>query len=245
MNLTMVGRIGPCYLLNYRVPAARVEHLLPSRLKLITHRKFAFLGVVLSRIERMRPRFVPALVGMTYWHIGYRLHVRAELPGGGAVDGLFFLRSDAESRLISLGGNLLTDFRFHPAKISVGDDQITVKSDDGGGDAVVQFADECVDELQSASCFDSIAECARVLTYQPNGLACVGDGVRIAQVIRDESCWRERPIRIAEAKFAFLDAIAPGEFQLERATRVAPIDYVWRLNVSAADLPRSATPYAR
>jgi hypothetical protein len=244
MKLTMIGRIGPCYLINYSVLAARVAHLLPPGLQLITHGDRAFLGVVLSRIDRMRPRHVPRALGMSYHHIAYRLYVKAELPDGSRISGLHFLRSDVDSRLMSLGGNVLTDFRFHPADITFGSDQMTVQSRDGCGDASVKIIGDCDDVLTSGSCFESMDECARVLTYQPNGLACDRNGLRVAQVIRDEARWRETPVRV-EARFAFLDEIAPGAFHLERAMRVAPIEYIWRLNAGPSGMARSAPPSDR
>jgi hypothetical protein len=67
----------------------------------------------------LRPRHLPSFVGITYWHIAYRLYVRLLLQSGIAIEGLYFLRSDCDSRFIAITGNLMTDFRFHTANIRV------------------------------------------------------------------------------------------------------------------------------
>jgi hypothetical protein len=87
-----------------------------------------------------------------------------------------------------------------------------------------------------------------VLKYAPFGLSVSRSGqqVRLAEVIRDETRWREDPIQV-EADWSYLRSLGLHNLQLVRATRVAPIDYRWRIgrterleHTRLSDKPRAA-----
>src|SRR4051812_42714640 len=117
--VTMVGRLDPCWLFAYRTPAQEARAFLPPALEPVTHGGFAFWNVVVCRVQRMRPWFAPAPLGVSYWHIAYRLYVRFHPAQGEPIEGLYFVRSDCDSWLMALAGNLVTDFRFHTAAVRV------------------------------------------------------------------------------------------------------------------------------
>jgi hypothetical protein len=231
VKLTMLGRITDCFLLAYRTPLSTVRDLVPPPLELITHRGYAFWNIVLCRVENMRPSLAPKLCGMSYHHVAYRLYVRARTASGQLLDGLYFVRSDADSRFVSLGGNVMTDFQFHPALIDVtrhGPEQRwCVQSRDGVGDASILIANAT--PTRPASIFDSEKSAADFLKYRPRGLSVAFPRLRIAEVFRDESRWLEEEVDIREAHWRFFNSIGQNNLALERATRVAPIDYRWRL----------------
>ena len=112
MKIEMIGRITDCVLLAYRVPAERVSHLVPGGLELVTWGRWAFWNVVACRVEAMRPTGFPHLLGSTYYHVAYRLYVRAQTPGE-TIEGLYFVHSDADKLGLCIMGNRATDFRFH------------------------------------------------------------------------------------------------------------------------------------
>ncbi len=234
LPLTMVGRIDECLLISLRTRAAGVERLVPKPLHLVTHRGFAFFNVVVCHIDRMRPRGVPRALGMSYHHVAYRLLVRVARGDGTVYRGLYFLRSDADSALVSMGGNVASDFRFHGATIELGTDgpelHASVASRDGVGDVAFRCDLEGEAALPAGSCFASMEEARRVLTYTPTGLAPRGARkVALAEVFRRECDWDERAVGVAEARWSFFESLGIEPPTLELATRVAPIDYRWRL----------------
>ncbi len=103
--ITVVGDIDHCWLLAYRVPLDRLVEALPKPLEPVTFGGFGFINVVFSELSHMRPTGLPAFLGLRYWHVAYRIHARI-----GGVEGLYFLRSDANNSAMVLLGNLLTDF---------------------------------------------------------------------------------------------------------------------------------------
>jgi hypothetical protein len=270
LNLTTAGTLGECLLLSYRTPADSVGHLVPRGLELITRGGFAFWNVVACTVEHLRPAGLPEWCGVSYHHVAYRLHVQARTAAGdGTLRGLYFVRSDADSNLVGRLGNLFTDFRFHPAGVELAsrDGVLTVavqgrgerpdpRDGEPAGDAGDAIARVSVDgnigapALAPGSPFASVAEAERVLRYAPLAMSVDLDGryLRLAEVIRDEAAWSERPVRVLESHFRFFDGLGLSKFdvQLERATRVAPIDYRCRLGrrVALAMPPKAFIPDA-
>src|SRR5207244_4060875 len=72
-----------------------------------------------SRIERMRTISCPAMLGITYHHIAYRLYVEAVTANGETIRGLHFVRSDADNGIICALGNMFTDFKFHFSRVDM------------------------------------------------------------------------------------------------------------------------------
>jgi uncharacterized protein YqjF (DUF2071 family) len=229
MTITTVGRLEDCVLLSYRTPAERVRHLVPRGLELMTHGGFAFWNVVACHVVAMRPRGLRAVAGMSFHQVAYRLYVRA-----GEESGLYFVRSDVDSRLVSTTGNWMTDFRFHPATIRRRHEPGAIRydvTDAGDGNAAVCVASAAAANVHADSCFASAAEAARVLKYRPVAFAPDDEAkrVRLAEVFRDERRWEEKPVSVVEARFGLFDALGQDELVLERAIVVAPLDYRWRL----------------
>lgn len=242
--ITMRGVIDHCVLVSLRTPARTVEGLVPPGLRLITKphpstgEPFAFWNVVLCHIRRMRPVLAPRSLGVSYHHVAHRLMVEAddESPRGESpVQGLFFVRSDADSRAIVLAGNPASEFRFNAALIDrahAGDvERWRVRSRDHAADLDASFTD-ADSGLGEGSLFSAMDEARSFLKYRPTGLApdgAAGPGrrLRLAEVFREESDWDERPIGVATFRSHTLEAHGGGAVEL--ATRVAPIDYRWRL----------------
>lgn len=161
------------------------------------------------------------MFGVTYHHVAYRLYVRAAEADGRAIDGLYFVRSDVDRAALAWCGNVVSDFRFHTAEMSLtaADEEISlgVTSPDG--------ADARLCTRPSTNRSDPPG----LLKYRPVALSCDGRNrwLKLAEVARDESAWRETSLDVIDANWSFL--AGQTDLRLESATRVAPIDYVWRL----------------
>jgi hypothetical protein len=120
------------------------------------------------------------------------------------------------------------------------------------GDAIVRVAADGVPveaALAQGSPFTSVADAERFLKYPPLGLSVDLDGryLKLAEAIRDEAKWSETPARVIESRLRFFETLGltSREVTLERATRVAPLDYRWRLGkrllLSKAPAPAPVT----
>jgi len=236
MNLTMIGRLDPCFLLSYAIDPWQARKFVPAELDLITFSGYAFLNIVVCRVDRIRPRLAPRRVGFTYWHIAYRIHVRATFANELRVEGLFFLRSDVDRTFISVVGNRFADFRFHCARIHFSEQGaesfVEVRGvDDHRADAVVRVSPLKSEDSVLSSPFASIEERERVLKYPPLSMAVLesGEYVRLAEVTRDEAAWREEWVGVEQAEWAYLRSLGLEHPRLVRAARVMAIDYRWCL----------------
>ena len=236
MLLRLAGRLDPCFLVSLAVDPGAVEPLLPAGLELITLHGSAFWNIVVCRVRRLRPLGAPDLFGLTYWHVAHRLHVCARAQSGRRWEGLFFLRSDVDRRILVGPGNRLTDFRFHRAAMHAEESPgwfrlVIGENDDGLASGRIEIKRDGKTSAEAPRPFDSLEERERFLRYAPLGLAVdqAASVLRIAKVDRDERRWRESPVELMRCDLRYLQERLQGEGRLIRATEVAPIDYVWTL----------------
>jgi len=224
--ITMRGKIDRCWLVALRADPEKVRAVLPQPLQPILHGGFAYLGIVASHLTSMRPAPLPGWMGMSYWHAAYRIYARLELPSEPPVEGLWFIRSDADSALMCAAGNLLTDFRFHNSAIRVaveGDlTNLSVLPHSDAASLAITLGG--VPVLSEGSPFGSLREAAKALEYAPAGLSVSREDALVMRIGRDVSSWRYRNIGIVS-----IDApvLAPFEAVPEVAYEVEPIEYQW------------------
>jgi hypothetical protein len=229
MTLTMTGRLAECVLLVYRMPKDAVQHLVPAGLELVRRGEWAFWNIVVCRVEAMRLAGLPRGCGVSYLHVAYRLYVQEHGAGPERLEGLFFVRSDVNHRWLAAMGNLVSDFRFHHSRIALtsGTNEVELCVRSSGAEAAMLAGPGGAGEWTGSPGFVSRDEAARFLKYRPLGLACDTHGLKLAEVFRDEREWCETPLRVQRARWQFLEKF--GEHALELATRIAPIEYRWRL----------------
>jgi uncharacterized protein DUF2071 len=225
--LTMVGTLDRCWLSVYQTPIEEARALLPRELEPVTHGGCAFWNVLVCHLHRMRPKPLPAFLGVSYWHVAYRLYARFNPASGPALEGLYFLRSDCDSRLMTGLGNLLTDFRFHTAGIEVVEEaplvRLTVCSPDAPAAATLDRAQP--PQLAAHSAFASLEEAAAFLKYQPRALSITPGGqASIVSIQRDEAAWKYRLVTVTDARWKFLEG---KTVRPEICYEVAPIAYQW------------------
>lgn len=223
--LPMQSLIRRCWLITHRAPEREILPLLPAELRPVTHGGFAFLNIVVARMEAMRPQGLPAMLGLDYWHVGYRVYAKAATDAG-EREGLYFLRSDCDRRLLALGGNLLSEFQFHVARIQVSEagTETSIRVEAPGAQAALTLGRDRVTTLAEGSPFTSIAEAEAFLKYKPCGLAQAGPGrVNLLPIRREEAAWRARPVQAIRQEWEYLRGL-PGA-RPELAFEVAPIEY--------------------
>lgn len=161
-------------------------------------------------------------------------------PDGRCHVGLFFVRSFADSRMVCLGGNRFSDFRFQHSSVVCRGDRGQVMFASGSDDAAafnaVRVDITSAAALAEGSVFASVNDARDFLKYTPLGMCPADDGqrVRLAEVVRDEQSWDERVVSVREMKLGFFEAMKLPEPVLELATRVAAIDYRWKLGRTEA-----------
>jgi hypothetical protein len=234
---TVAGSIRQCWLFVYRLPAEIAQPLLPSPLQPVTRGGFAFMNIVVCRLDGMRPSLLPESLGLGFWHVAYRLHVQAQSAHGRLLEGLHFLRSDCDRWLVARAGNLLTDFHFHHAAIRVTATDADVHGviDSAAAPARFHIDRHRTPALSAGSPFSTLDEAAEFLRYKPYGLSVEdGDTLQVVRVRRRETAWQDRVVAALDATWQFP---AAQHAALELCYEVQPIDYVWERGHSVRVVP--------
>lgn len=228
--LTMRGVLDRCWLFTYQTSIASARAILPPPLEPVTHGESAFWNVVVCHIRSMRPAPLPDWVGLSYWHVAYRLYAKFRKANGEIVEGLYFVRSDCDSRLIASVGNLVTDFNFNVALVAVSETTESIDCRIQSTDAPAHLIlDRSAPPLLARdSAFASLAEAAAFLKYKPRSLSVTRGCVHVLAIAREEAAWKSRLIHVKKADWRFF---AEKAVQPEICYEVAPIAYQWNRGV--------------
>ena len=120
MNIpAMQGLIRRRLLLNYRVSPEAVSRVLPGNFRPKLVGGYAIAGVCLIRLEQVRPKGFPSLLGVSSENSAHRIAVEWEDGDGGHQEGVFVPRRDTGSILNSLAGGRIFPGVHHYSKFSV------------------------------------------------------------------------------------------------------------------------------
>jgi len=222
--ITMRGTVDQCWLIAFRADIEKVRAILPPPLQPITYGGFAYLGIVVSHLRHMRPAPLPGWLGIGYWHAAYRVYAQLDQPNRLPMQGLWFLRSDADSALMTACGNLLTDFRFHHSKVYGGRQEDRIKLAVQSPEAPLSVVLKGAPALAPGSPFSTVEEAARTLQYAPVGFSVDGPDALAMKITRNESQWKTRLLGVESISAPFLD---PFDAVPEVAYEVESIDYQW------------------
>jgi len=231
-----------CFLVNFAMAPETLARVLPPPLEPDVYGGEAFLSVVIADMERMRPAFLPALLGVTYQQVVYRAVVRC-----GDERGVHFLRSDADNRLMVELGNLLSFFRFHQARIVRTSGRRDHHFDLVAGphdhaDIHASFDLSSASQTVPAdSAFASVDEAQRFLVELYTAFRPEPDGETVKTVQIKRSDWRVRMVDTPRARFDYMNGSAffpPDSTRLDSTIYVEDIDYYWH-TVKRTHVPRS------
>jgi hypothetical protein len=203
---TVQGVIARRILVNYRVDPDALVRLLPPpfRPKLVDGVGMA--GICLIRLEQMRPRFAPPVVGLTSENAAHRIAVEWD-EHGTRREGVYIPRRDTSSRLSVLAGGTLFPGRHHHARFTVReqDDRYTValRSDDGATHVSVDA--RVTDGLPTGSVFGSVQAAsdffeAGSLGYSATPKEGQYDGLELRSLT-----WQVTPLEVQAVQSSFFD----------------------------------------
>lgn len=105
--------------LTYAAPVPQLAPLVSPGLSLDEDDGYGFLAVAMVQSDRLRPAFLRAFCGTSFFLTGYRLFTRYTTPSGKKLRGLQILRSEVDSRLMVGVGNLMTRYNYRLAEANV------------------------------------------------------------------------------------------------------------------------------
>jgi hypothetical protein len=227
--------------LTYAYPEDVLRPLLPPGLTLDTYEGDAFLAIALVQTEGLRPVGAPRVLGRDFFLSGYRIFSRYRRADGKVLRGLRILRSDADSRLMVWGGNLLTHYRYRHCRVTShrgpGTLDVDIRTPNGEADLSVRaFVDAPATAPPQGSPFPDLHVARRfagplpfTFDYEPETHRMV-----IIEGVREH--WTPTPVRVEVARSTFLERPpfdAPS-CRLANAFFLENVDYRWKRGVVAA-----------
>jgi len=97
------GIIARRVLVNFRVKPEFIQPLLPAPFRPKLVQGWVMAGLCLIRLEAIRPKGLPAALGLASENVAHRIAVEWDEPGG-LREGVFILRRDTDSRVNQLLG---------------------------------------------------------------------------------------------------------------------------------------------
>ncbi|MBI3463206.1 MAG: DUF2071 domain-containing protein [Planctomycetes bacterium] len=225
------GTIDRRILVNFRVDSEVLARLLPRpfRPKLVGGRGMA--GVCLIRLRHIRPRFVPALFGISSENAAHRIAVEWE-ENGRLREGVFIPRRDTSSRFNTIVGGRLFPGEHHHARFQVCEQadlyRVVLDSDDHSTHVAVEG--RRTSQLPSTSIFSSVEEASEFFERGSIGYSVTSrpgefDGLELRSLT-----WRVEPLAVERVETSFFGdpkRFPQGSVEFDCALLMRGIDHEW------------------
>lgn len=242
---TITGTIDRRILINYRVDAAVLSRYLPPPFKPKLVNGYGIAGICLIRLKNIRPKGLPATIGISSENGAHRIAVEWN-ENGILKEGVYIPRRDTSSLLNSLAGGCVFPGVHHLAKFTVDEHDkkyhVAFESEDG---TTLSIKAQKTDNFSNNSTFSDL-HCASAffengsVGYSPNQSNKSFDGL---ELITNE--WEVSPLEVSEVTSAFFEdeQIFPkGSVQFDNALLMKNIAHEWK-SLATIKLKQKQTSY--
>ncbi len=233
---TILGIIRRRILVNYRVDADVIQALLPSRFRPKLHNGHAVAGICLIRLEHIRPKMLPEIVGVSSENAAHRIAVVWDGENGVTQEGVFIPRRDTNSQINHLLGGKVFPGEHHQATFKVTESEsgivLSMRSQDG--DVAVEVAGRISEGLRS-SIFQSLSQASSFFESGSLGYSVTSDANRLDGLMLKTKEWRVEPLeveRVYSSYFADESKFPKGSIEFDHALIMRNIAHEWH-NASA------------
>ena len=238
---TIHGIIDRRVLLNYRIDPAVLQRVLPPPFQPKLYGDYGIGGVCLIRFKQLRPRFLPAWLGLGSENAAHRIAVQWQQDGE-PREGVFIPRRDTNSWFNrTLGGRVFpgvfqgSRFESYETEAAI---SLRIVRVDGGTE--ISFAGRFAEQLSPASIFPSLTAAAGFFSLGATGYSATREAGQYHGMELHSLNWTVSPLVIEEARSCFFDdeqRFPPGSAQLDCALLMRGIEHEWH---SRPDLYLSA-----
>lgn len=238
MRLPIIqGIIRRRILANFRVDPEIMQREIPSRFRPKLQNGFAIAGICLIRLEHIRPRSMPEIIGLKSENAAHRVAVIWD-EGGVAREGVFISRRDTSSQINHLLGGRIFPGEHHQASFSVTESDsrvsLAMKSDDTK--VKVEIAGRIAQELPRTSIFSSLPDASSFFEGGSVGYSVTSDPGRLDGLKLETSQWLVEPLdveRIYSSYFSDETKFPRGTIEFDHALIMRNVEHEWH---SADDL---------
>jgi uncharacterized protein YqjF (DUF2071 family) len=199
------GVIRRRILVNFRVDPDVIQRILPAPFRPKLHRGSAIAGICLIRLEEIRPKRFPKLVGISSENAAHRIAVEWNDDDGTPREGVYIPRRDTTSLLNHLAGGRLFPGEHHRAHFDVRDsgDRIELAMKSADGSAEVQVAAHVASSLPATSHFADIDEASAFFEAGSLGYSATASGKRLDGLLLKTLEWQVTPLAVDRVESSF------------------------------------------
>jgi len=235
---TIEGIIRRRILVNYRVDPMVIQRLLPSRFRPKLYEGRAVAGVCLIRLEHIRPKILPAFIGINSENAAHRIAVLWDDEQGVTREGVFIPRRDTNSEINHLMGGRIFPGEHNKAAFTVqeSETEICFSMESRDGQVKVDLAGRISDALPNSSVFPSLSAASSFFEPGSFGYSVTGDAHRLDGIELETKEWRVEPLQLDRVKSSFFadeERFPKGSAEFDHALIMRNIAHEWH---SASDL---------
>lgn len=216
--------------LTFSIPKENIESLIPPCLQLdIYNDKYAFIAAAFVQTKRLRPKGFNKIFGRDFFLIGYRVFVKYTTSKGKKLRGLYILKSDTDTKMMQIFGNVFTHYSYSTIDINVikNKDTIAITSKKAETNIAINYEKENV-ALPANSVFEDWKQARRFagplpFTFTYNNKT---NEVLIVEGVREN--WIPKPIEIIEHNIGFIKNLNIHNCNLANAFIIENITYQWK-----------------
>jgi hypothetical protein len=225
------GIIDRRILVNYRVDPQVLARILPKPFQPKLVNGAGMAGVCLIRLNHIRPRFLPAFLGISSENAAHRIAVQWE-QGDGLREGVFIPRRDTSSRINTLVGGRLFPGEHHHAKFQVNERndryQVVLDSDDRRTHLAVEG--HVASELPKTSIFHSLRQASEFFEQGSLGYSVTAQPGRFDGLELRSFTWKVQPLAVEKVESSFFEdrtLFPAGSVAFDCALLMRGIDHEW------------------
>lgn len=203
------GMIARRVLLNYWIEPEVARRLVPQPLEPVIVNGFAVAGMCLIRLEKLRPKGMPAALGFSSENMAHRIAIRYPTSNG-MRDGVFVWRRDTDSLLaVRLGGvvfpgvNRDAEFRIDERR-DADDESLEMQVLTADGAADVSFRMSAA-EWKWTLLFPRFADVCGFFERGDCGFSCALRGDALEGLCMRTLKWEMSPVQVQGLRSAFYE----------------------------------------
>lgn len=220
-------------LVNFRTTPQVAARMIPHPFRPKLHHGHAIVGICLIRLEQVRPKGLPAWLGLANENAAHRVAVEWTDAQGRTQEGVFIPRRDTDSLINQWAGGRLFPGEHHAARFVIKEHgkHIEVDMQARDGQASMQVAGEETDHLPADSCFASLAEASAFFEQGSLGYSATRDPTRLDGLRLKTNAWRVSALKVSKVHsslFADHARFPAGSVQFDHALLMRNIPHEWQ-----------------
>jgi hypothetical protein len=233
MKLPIIqGLIRRRILVNFRVDPQVALRQMPARFRPKLQAGQAIAGICLIRLEHIRPKMLPEIVGLNSENAAHRVAVLWEDEEGRPREGVFIPRRDTDSQMARLMGGRVFPGEHHRASFSVSESatEIRFKMKSQDAQVAVELTGRVAEQLPPSSIFPSLGAASSFFESGSLGYSVTGDPGRLDGVTLKTEGWRVEPLEVGDvysSYFADESRFPKGSVEFDHALIMRNIAHEW------------------